>query len=163
MRSVELSRSVEKLEQEIDQRKQVEAELGRSNTRFRRLFEANIIGVIFSDIYGNITDANDAFLEMMGYSREDLPLRWDKMTPTDWMHLSDAAVERIMPATGSSLPGRKNTFARTACGYRSSSAALLEPESAECVFFVLDMSKLKNAEEQVRDVRLRLEHASRSA
>ena len=73
MRTAELSRTVGNLEREIEQRKQVEAELERTSLRFRRLFEANIIGVLFTDIHGNIHDANDAFLEMTGYSRADFP------------------------------------------------------------------------------------------
>ena len=68
LRTAELSRTVENLEREIEQRKQAEAALERTNVRFRRLFEANLIGVIFSDIHGGINDANDAFLEMTGYS-----------------------------------------------------------------------------------------------
>ncbi len=75
-RTDELSHTVTQLEEEIVQRKQIEVELRRSESRFRRLFEANIIGVVFADIYGNISDANATFLEMTGYSRSDLPLRW---------------------------------------------------------------------------------------
>jgi PAS domain-containing protein len=40
----------------------------------------NIIGVIHSDFYGHISDANDAFLEMVGYTRNELlagEVRWD--------------------------------------------------------------------------------------
>ena len=66
MRAEELSQTVMRLQQEIEQRKQIEADLRRSETRFRRLVEANIIGVVFSDIYGSVFDANEAFLRMTG-------------------------------------------------------------------------------------------------
>src|SRR5580700_3455468 len=95
LRTAELSRTVENLEREIEQRKQAEAALERTNVRFRRLFEANLIGVIFADIYGNIHDANDAFLDMTGYAREDLPLRWDRMTPHEWTRTSIVALDQI--------------------------------------------------------------------
>jgi PAS domain S-box-containing protein len=161
LRTAELSRTVENLEREIGQRKQAETALERTNVRFRRLFEANLIGVIFSNLRGAINDANDAFLEMTGYSRADLPLRWDTMTPPEWAHLSDHAREKIL-RDGRVPPWEKEYFRKD--GSRVPvfmGGALLENDGDQCVFFVVDLTRLKNAEEQVRDVRLRLEHASR--
>jgi PAS domain S-box-containing protein len=161
LRSAELSRTVENLEREIEQRKQAEAALERTTVRFRRLFEANLIGVIFADIYGNINDANDAFFDMTGYSREDLPLRWDRMTPPEWTRTNLAALEQIH-RLGRATPWEKEYIRKD--GSRVPvfvGGATLEVDGDQTVFFVVDLSKLKNAEEQVRDVQLRLEHASR--
>lgn len=36
--------------------------------RFRRMAEAGIIGIVVSDPRGNIREANDAFLAMVGYT-----------------------------------------------------------------------------------------------
>ncbi len=161
LRSAELSRTVENLEREIERRKQVEAALERTNLRFRRLFEANIVGVIFSDIHGNIHDANDAFLEMTGYTRKDLPLRWDKMTPAEWVDANVRGRDELR-RSGRVTPWEKEYFRKD--GSRAPvflGGALLEPDSEQTVFFVIDLSKLKKAEEQVRDVQLRLDHAAR--
>ena len=161
LRTQELSQTVSGFEGEIAQRKQVEAELRRSEARFRRLFEANIIGVMFSDVYGNITDANGAFLEMTGYSRADLPLRWDKMTPPEWFHLSQLAVEQLA-RDGTVTPLEKEYIRKD--GTRVPvliGGALLDRENWRCVFFVLDLTRRRLAEEQVREVSLQLEHASR--
>ncbi len=161
LRSAELSRTVENLEREIEQRKQAEAERDRTNVRFRRLFEANLIGVLFSDLYGGIQDANDAFLKMTGYAREDLPLRWDTMTPPEWAHTNDTAQEQLRRC-GRVTPWEKEYIRKD--GSRVPvfvGGALLETDGDQSVFFVVDLSRLKNAEEQVRDVQLRLEHASR--
>jgi PAS domain S-box-containing protein len=160
-RTAELSRSVENLEREIEQRKQAEAALDRTNLRFRRLFEANIIGVLFSDLYGGIQDANDAFLKMTGYAREDLPLRWDTMTPAEWMRTSEAAIDHIRrdgraPAWEKEYIRKDGSRVPVLVG-----GTILENDGDQTVFFVVDLSKLRNAEEQVRDVQLRLEHASR--
>ncbi len=161
LRTAELSRTVENLEREIEQRKQVEAALERTSLRFRRLFEANIVGVLFSNIHGVIHDANDAFLEMTGYSRADLPLRWDTMTPAEWGDENRRANDQLH-RMGRVTPWEKEYFRKD--GSRVPvlvGGAVLESDGEETVFFAVDLSKLKNAEEQVRDVQLRLDHAAR--
>jgi PAS domain S-box-containing protein len=161
LRTQELSQTVTGFEREIEQRKQIEAELRRTETRFRRLFEANIIGVMFSDVYGNITDANGAFLQMTGYCRADLPMRWDKMTPPEWFHLSQLALEQLA-RDGTVAPMEKEYIRKD--GTRVPvliGGALLDRDNWSCVFFVLDLTRRRLAEEQVREVSLQLEHASR--
>jgi PAS domain S-box-containing protein len=161
MRAEELSQTVTRLQQEIEQRKQIEADLRRSETRFRRLFEANIIGVVFSDIYGNVFDANEAFLKMTGYSRSDLPLRWDNMTPREWSHASELIVQQLV-REGTASPLEKEYIRKD--GTRVPvliGSALLERETWRCVTFVIDLTGRKTAEDQVREVNLRLEHATR--
>jgi PAS domain S-box-containing protein len=161
LRAEELLQTVARLQQEIEQRKQVEADLRRSETRFRRLFETNIIGVLVSDIYGNVIEANEAFLGMTGYSRADLPLRWDKMTPREWSHASELVVQRLV-RDGTAPPLEKEYIRKD--GTRVPvliGSALLDREKWQCVTFIIDLTERKNAEEQVREVNLRLEHASR--
>jgi PAS domain S-box-containing protein len=54
--------------------------------RIRRLVDANIIGIVIHDFDSLILEANDAFLRMVGYDREDLVagrLGWTDMTPLD--------------------------------------------------------------------------------
>jgi PAS domain S-box-containing protein len=160
-RTHELASTVSGFEREIAQRKEAEDKLRRSEARFRRLFEANIIGVMFTDIYGSITDANEAFLQMTGFTREDLPLRWDKMTPPEWIHLSQLALEQLV-RNNSVKPLEKEYIRKD--GTRVPvlmGGALLDRENWRCVFFVLDLTQRRLAEEQVRQVSLQLEHASR--
>ncbi len=160
-RTQELSLTISRLEREIDRRKKIEAELRRSELRFRRLFEANIVGVLFSDVYGNIFDANEAFLEMSGYSRSDLPLRWDRMTPPEWTHLSQWAIEQLY-RVGRVAPWEKEYYRKD--GTRVPvlvGVGLLDRETGQCVSFVINLTRRKAAEEQVRDVSLQLEHAAR--
>ena len=161
LRAEELSRTVTRLQQEIEQRKQIESELRRSETRFRRLFEANIIGVLFSDIYGSINEANEAFLANDGLFAFRSPLRWDNMTPREWSHASELTVQQLV-ARGLCRQSRRSTFGRTARGFLVlMGSALLDRETWQCVTFVIDLTGRKNAEEQVREVNLQLEHASR--
>src|ERR1700738_3754395 len=50
-------------------------ELDEREAKIRRLVDANIIGVLISDIEGQIIEANDAFLDMVGYTRDDVASR----------------------------------------------------------------------------------------
>ena len=54
--------------------------------RIGRLIDSNIIGIVIWDLDGRLIDANDAFLRMVQYEREDLQagLRWFEMTPPEW-------------------------------------------------------------------------------
>src|SRR5262249_1892217 len=40
--------------------------------KIRRLVDANIIGIFVADLEGRVVEANDAFLRIIGYEREDL-------------------------------------------------------------------------------------------
>jgi PAS domain-containing protein len=66
------------------------AMLRTSEQRFRRLFEANILGIAFSDFSGKTIEANDAFLDLIGYTREDLQagrVPWNLMTPPEYRRM----------------------------------------------------------------------------
>jgi GAF domain-containing protein len=67
-------------------------DLEQREAKIRRLVDANIIGISIRDLGGPILEANDAFLRMMGYDRDDLisgRLRWTDLTPPEW-HERDA-------------------------------------------------------------------------
>ena len=50
----------------------LEGELEEREIKIRRLFDANIIGIFIWDSGGQVSEANDAFLQMVGYDREDV-------------------------------------------------------------------------------------------
>ena len=62
-------------------------DLAKREAKIRRLVDANIVGIQIWDLDGTILEANDAFLRMVGYEREDLVsgrLRWTDLTPAQW-------------------------------------------------------------------------------
>src|SRR5258706_10305085 len=62
-------------------------DLGEREARIRHLVDANIIGIMIGDSRGRILEANDAFLDLLGYGRDDLVsgrIRWTKLTPPEW-------------------------------------------------------------------------------
>ncbi len=70
--SLENARLYTQLQRENSERKRAEIALLERESRIRRLVDSNIIGISFWDFNGEITDANDAFLDLVGYTRQDL-------------------------------------------------------------------------------------------
>ena len=61
----------------------------------QRAEESTVAGFVSGE-FDHITEANDAFLHMVGYSREDLiagKLYWPDLTPAEYSHLDEEAQE----------------------------------------------------------------------
>ena len=125
---------------------------------------SNIVGIMILDLGGQIIDANDAFLDMVGYSRDDLAsgrLRWTDMTPAEWLPASEQAMLR-MRTTGRCEPFEKEYIRKD--GSRVPvlvGAAAFEEGRDEAVAFVLDLTERKQAEGRQRlllDERKRAEY-----
>jgi PAS domain S-box-containing protein len=129
-------------------------DLGEREARIRRLVDSNIIGVMIWDFQGRIIEANEAFLDMLGYSREELisgRIGWAELTPAEWAPADHDALAQIS-ATGSSKPFEKEYFRKD--GSRVPiliAGALFEWKRDEGVAFVIDMTDRKQAEEKLRD------------
>src|ERR1700759_1456200 len=83
----------------VDRQRRAGAEC---EAKMRRLFDSSIIGIVTFDFEGRFIDANDAFLQMVGYSRDGLisgQMRWTDMTPSDWRAVSEQQVADLQ-ATG---------------------------------------------------------------
>ncbi len=135
-----------KLKLELEERLRIEEALRASESKFRRVAESNMIGIMFWDLNGTVTDANDAFLEMIGYSREELDagqIKWDEITRPELRHLDTLAIQE-MKETGASVPFEKQFIRKD--GQRLPllfGAALLEGSKHQTVCFALDLSKYK--------------------
>ena len=150
---------------DITRRKKAEAEIRQSNARIRRLVESNIIGIMFTDFGGQITEANDAFLNIVGYTREDLDankIKWDAMTPHEYRELDDRAVAQLKQ-TGRCEPWEKEYFRKD--GARVPvlvGVAMLEGSETDCLCFVLDMSAQKRAEAEIQAAKEAADEANRA-
>jgi PAS domain S-box-containing protein len=126
--------------------------LRENEIRFRGIFESKMIGTIFWDVNGDITDANDAFLQIAGYTRDEVlsgKVRWRDMTPPEYKDLDDKALEEIA-AKGVMTPMEKEYIRKD--GSRIPiliGAASLPGLTLSGVAFVLDITKRKRAEEMV--------------
>ena len=124
----------------------------RDKTLFR-LIDANIIGVATCDADGRIIEANDAYLDMLGYSRDDLlsgRIGWRDLTPPEWEDVSMKAVAEIQ-ATGRCDAFEKEYFRKD--GTRVPilmASAVIDEAQTQIVAFVLDLTARKRADEALR-------------
>jgi PAS domain S-box-containing protein len=137
---------------DVTERKRAEEELRESEERLRRAIGIETVGVIFFKADGSITDSNDAFLRMSGYSREDLVeglVRWDVMTPPEWMPHSLKAIEEF-ESTGRTKPYEKEYVRKDGSRWWALFAAT-RLDDEEGVEFVIDITEGKRAEEALRE------------
>jgi PAS domain S-box-containing protein len=139
-------------------------DLEEREAKIRRLVDANIMGIFIWNLDGKIIEANEAFLHMVGYGREDLVsgcMRWTELTPAEWLDRDERAVAELR-ATGTLQPFEKEFLRKD--GSRVPvmiGAASFEGSGDEGVSFVLDLSEQKRAEEALRRSEAYLAEAQR--
>ncbi len=148
-----------------DENRRIREQLVRRETeaRFQRLIHSNIIGVILGEIGGRLTDANDAFLAMLGYSRAELEaglLRADLLTPPEWHERDALAIQQLL-AAGSVTPFEKEFLRKDGSRLPIVLGLVLLEGSETTVGFVLDRTEQKLAEEKIRSYTLALVSANR--
>jgi PAS domain S-box-containing protein len=142
-------------------------DLAEREARIRRLVDANIIGIIIWDLHGRILEANDAFLRMVGYDREDLvssSVRWTDLTPPEWRDRDEQQLVPELKMTGSLQPFEKEFFRKD--GSRVPvliGVAAFEEVEHQGVAFVLDLTERKRATDALRALQMELAHANRLA
>ena len=133
---------------------QANRDLAEREAKIRRLVDANIIGIFVSGLKGRILEANDAFLHLVGYDREDLVsgrIRWTNLTPSEWRERDKRGLAELSSNT-IAQPYEKEFFRKD--GSRVPvliGGALFEERGDEGVAFVIDLTERKQAEEALRE------------
>src|SRR5262249_13025184 len=123
--------------------------------KIRRLVDANIIGIFVTDLDGRVVEANDAFLRIVGYDREDLVagrVRRTELTPLEWRERDIRSLAELN-STGTVQPFEKEYFRKD--GSRVPvliGGALFKEGGSEAVGFVLDLTERKRAETALREL-----------
>jgi PAS domain S-box-containing protein len=121
--------------------------------RLQRIIDWNIVGIAFGDDQGHITDANDAFLQMAGYSRDEVmadEVSWPALMPVEFHTRQLQALQEIL-TTGRCAPF-ETSLIRSDGKYIPAlvAAARLSVRRREGVAFVLDLSPFRKGERWLR-------------
>ena len=136
---------------DITERRRAEASLRSTEKRLSRIFETNLLGVLYFDIDGGVQDANDEFLRIVGYDREDLRsggLDWSRITAPEYK-AQDARAVADLRRTGAHAPIEKEYIRKDGTRvWALVGSAMFDGTNG--VGFVLDLSGLKEADEALR-------------
>ncbi|MEP6539568.1 MAG: PAS domain S-box protein, partial [Bryobacteraceae bacterium] len=141
---------------DITSSRQAAQDLQLSNERFRRLYEANLVGITFWNVNTGVTDGNDEYFRLAGVTREEFAdrggIRFQELTPPEHREKEDRVVQHMLE-TGTSGLYEKEYVHRD--GKRVPviiGLALLDKSNQEGVSFVLDITDRKMAERRFRQL-----------
>ena len=144
---------------DVTERRRTEAALLLATERLRRLIDSNVIGVIIANEAGNVLEANDYYLNLIGFSRRELNdgnVDWRRITPHEWLPV-DAQAIRELRDRGICTPYEKEYLRRD--GSRVSvllSDVLLPGPEAQIMGVVQDITESRRAEAALRESERRL-------
>jgi PAS domain S-box-containing protein len=148
---------------DISARRQAEAQTRRSETMFRRIADANLIGVGIGDTKGRVEYVNDEILRMMGRTREELAagvINWAEAVAPEDQHDIVPRAETLLRE--GRVSGYERSFIKPD-GTRTpfiGAAALLAPDSDLHVTTLLDISARKQAEAKILESQRALEQSN---
>ena len=151
------------LVEDVTDRKRAEKALVASEARFRKVFEANVVGMIRWDLESSIIlEANDEFLRMTGYSKADVDggsVNFRALTPPEWTPRNEVALRQIKDQ-GFAPPYEKEYFRKDGSRVPLIIAGTRFPDSLTGgMSVIIDISEQKNAEAKVRTSERRLHRA----
>jgi PAS domain S-box-containing protein len=139
-------------------------DLAEREAKIRHLVDANIVGIEIVDLNGVILEANDAFLRIVGYDREDLDsgrLKWTELTATQYQgrDRQDLLVELLR--SEKLHPFEWEYIRKDGSHVSVLSGAATFDNGKRAVGFVLDLTERKRVEQALRQSEAYLAEAQR--
>ena len=142
------------LELETERRKTIAEELRQTAARYRRVVDSNLIGICFWDSAGQVVDANDAYLTLLGYDRRDLEsgmLKHENLTPPEWRPVTSTTLLEIRQR-GFAAPTEKEYVRKDGSRIQVLRGSAAVEGSNVGVSFVLDLREMKRLERDLNAV-----------
>jgi diguanylate cyclase (GGDEF)-like protein/PAS domain S-box-containing protein len=118
----------------------------RVDAALRHLVATNLVAVLFTDLSGNILEADESFLNLLGYTSKNLPRSIHDLTPPEHHRLDDEAFEKLM-AFGACAPFEKEFLKHDGTQIPVLFGAALHEDEIAC--FVVDLSQNRQAQEKL--------------
>lgn len=138
------------------ERKRAKAALKENEEKLQSFVNANIIGILFSNINGSIYQGNDEFLRIIGYTQEDLlagRINWWNLTPPEYIDFDEQVIAQAQSsANATCVPFNKEYIRKD--GSRVSvlvGFVLLGEEREKAVSFILDLTEQQAALRQLQE------------
>jgi len=112
----------------------------------RHLVATNLVAVLFTDLSGNILEADESFLNLVGYTSTNLPRRIHDLTPPEHHRLDDEAFEKLM-AFGVCAPYEKEFLKQDGSPVPVLFGAAMHEDEIAC--FVVDLSQNRQNKEKL--------------
>jgi PAS domain S-box-containing protein len=140
---------------DISEQKKVEEALRQSESKFRVLFDSNMVPLVYWHADGRVFDANDAYLRLVDFSRDELKaglVRWDVLTRVEHLKFDLRAFAELTSGRESSTPYEKEYVLRNGTHVPVLiSRSLLPGHKDRGVAFAIDLSERKRSEQRLRE------------
>ena len=154
-----LAPAVERELREAEMRRkhrQAQEALQESEEMYRGLFDSSLDGIVFTDIHGAVRDANEAYLDMLGYTPEEIrTLTYQQLTPPEWHAIEAEIVEKHVKARGYSDEYEKEHVRKDGTTFPVSVRTwLIRDNGGEATgmwSIVRDITERKRAEQALRE------------
>jgi PAS domain S-box-containing protein len=130
--------------------------VGSNSSSFERLSDSGMIGFLFVRMDGKIVKTNQAFLDMIGYTQEEMDsglINWATLTPDEFKNITHASVEQLKN-NGACLPFEKEYIRKdgTRVNVMLASAKLENTDFADAITYVIDITEKKQAQFRVEQL-----------
>ncbi|MFK7895678.1 MAG: ATP-binding protein [Myxococcota bacterium] len=140
---------------DITEQHALEERLRQGKQQFDLFVQSDIVGVFFMDTKGAIQNANPAFLSMLGYAENDLPLEWNALTPTNDQAREKATLDEILD--GATPQPYEKEFLKKSGERASALVAGAGLGSNQAIVLAVDVTERKNAEQYIERYQRELE------
>jgi len=150
-----LEEKIARLEREISRHTQVEEALREGTERYSALFDRSLVCIYVQDFEGNFLDANEACLNLVGYTREEMrSINFAALLDQDQLPIALETLEEILRT------GRQENFSRYKVRKKDGGFVWVETEGSLIYregepygvqAIARDITEKKQAEESLRE------------
>jgi PAS domain S-box-containing protein len=140
---------------DINDRKEGEERIRRSEAKFRLVFDSNVVPLLCWHEDGRVLEANDAYLALFGASRDEVEagaLRWSEHAPAEDLRLDRASLAAVLSGKLDAAAYEREYVRRDGgCFTARVAGCLLPGRSDQGIAFAVDLSERKRAAAALRN------------